>query len=266
MKFGDDMHSSIITIDIRPESDIRYRFYGSVARGWFGSLLKCGDDKDCRMCDDIFDCPYYMVFKEKNDIKPYALLSVPSGGIVRTIIRIHGERRRFVPKIVQTIHNNVKNAHFGGSRYSIEELKASDIDIPDYSIGNKTDIIFVSPLCLKSQNSMELIPSFKSIIKACVRSYNRLSKYYNCGEYPFRVDDSIIDAIAPVVTYDIRTVRFLHQCMDDRQIPLEGVIGSVTYDTSKIPPGVGRILKAGELLQIGKHTTYGLGGLHVKSR
>ena len=76
----------------------------------------------------------------------------------------------------------------------------------------------------------------------------------------------VFDSPAPVVTYDVKTIRLAHQCMDERRIPLEGVMGSISYDTSKIHPEVGKILKIGELLQIGKHTTYGLGGFYVKSQ
>lgn len=261
---GESMHSSIITIDIRPDTEVTNRFYGSIARGWFGSVMKCRAIQNCGGCLELFDCPYYMVFKERNDIKPYALLAFPHDGTVRTIIRVHGDRRRLIPKIVNQIYNREKLSHFGGFRYTIDEIHATEIDIPDATISPRTEIVFLSPLCLKKQHVMELIPSFNSILIACIRTYNRICKYYECGEYPLRVSDEVHKADARIVSYDIRTVRIIHECMDDRRIPLEGVIGSVTYDTSGVPSDAGKILKAGELLQIGKHTTYGFGGMYVK--
>jgi len=259
------MHSTVITIDIKPESEIFRDYHGAIFRGWLGSILKCDRKKECKNCQETKDCPYFMVFKEKTDVKPYALLCFLSGGIIRGIIRIHGERRRFVPQILELIHTRGKKAHFGGHNYSLLEIRAREIAIPQTTLGENTAIHFVTPLCLKKQNHMEMMPSFQSLLRASVRTYNRISKYYDPEHYPLRVSEEMLQYQAPIQDYDIRTVKMIHNCMDERQIPLEGVMGSITYDTSSIPEEAGYILKTGEFLQIGKHTTYGFGGFIVQT-
>jgi CRISPR-associated endoribonuclease Cas6 len=258
------MHSSIITVDLRLDDTRTRDFYGSIARGWFGSILKCNDGKDCRDCIDLFECPYYMIFKEKTDIKPYCLLSISTGNHIRNIIRVHGDRRRLVPKITGMIHHKGKLIPFGEYTHTLESIHACEIETIDAVIGERTEIVFLSPTSIVTQNSMEIMPSFTSILNACARTYNRICKYYDAEKKFLRVDDSILKAYAPIVTYDVRSIQVTHEKMYDKKIFMEGIIGSITYDTSAVPPEAGTILKIGELLQIGKHTTYGFGGMYVK--
>jgi len=207
-----------------------------------------------------------MIFKEMVDVKPYSLLSFQYGEKIRNLIRIHGERSRFVPMIVDKINTKGRNAHFNGIPYSIDEIRVHEIETANFKLGAITEILLLSPLCLKHNNTMEMIPTFNSFFKACVRSYNRITKYYDRENYPLRIDEKLRDTAAPITKYDVRSMKMIHECMDDRKIPLEGIMGSFQYDTSLVSPEVGKILKFGELLQIGKHTTYGLGGILIKTR
>ena len=52
--------------------------------------------------------------------------------------------------------------------------------------------------------------------------------------------------------------------MFDRRIALEGIVGSIWSRHIRSYPDVGSVLKMGEFLRIGKHSTYGFGGMVVK--
>ncbi len=140
------MRSTLISIDIHPKYPIKKEFFGSIVRGWFGSLLRCNTTKDCRNCHDLFDCPYYMIFKEMVDVKPYSLLSFQYGEKIRNLIRIHGERSRFVPMIVDKINTKGRNAHFNGIPYSIDEIRVHEIETANFKLGAITEILLLSPL------------------------------------------------------------------------------------------------------------------------
>ena len=187
-------------------------------------------------------------------------MSFPNNGNIRNIIKIHGDQRSFIPQILELVYNKGKTTHFGGAHFRIESVEARDMTIPDTSLTKKTSIVFVTPTCIKRQNTMEMLPSFESLIRASIRAYNRIAKFYDREHYPLHVSDAMLSGSAPVETFNIKSVQVLHESMDERRIMLDGIVGSITYNTSDIDPEVGKILKTGEYLQIGKHTTYGLGG------
>jgi hypothetical protein len=257
------MKSTVITIDIKTKGFLKNEFTGSILRGWLGFVLKCNPRTSCDTCSEIEKCPYFMVFKEKTDIKPYSILSFKNGDYIRNFIKIHGDRKKFVPKILSDINDKANSLHFGGLKYSIESLEAKNIEIPDKKLSENTGIVFISPLHLLRDRKTEVIPSFSSLIAASVRSFNRITKYYDTEIYPYKISDEIQKIDIPIQDFDIRTVKFTHTTMFDKSITLEGSVGWVKYDTSSAPEEAGAILKMGEALQIGKHTTYGLGGFMI---
>jgi hypothetical protein len=204
-----------------------------------------------------------MIFKEQTDIKPYALLSFPKNEHLQNYIKIHGDRRTFVPDILARIEEQKTRTHFGGSAYTIAALEAKNIDLPPLELGRQTTVHFVSPVALVTKQRMELIPSLLSILKASVRAYNRVTKYYDRENYPYSVSDEILNADMPIVDFDVKQVEWVHETMEKRKILLNGVSGWVRYDTTASPVGTGDVLRMGEFLQIGKHTTYGFGGMVV---
>ncbi|KCZ73374.1 hypothetical protein ANME2D_00440 [Candidatus Methanoperedens nitroreducens] len=259
------MKSTVITIDIKTKGSLENDFTGSIFRGWLGFILKCNPKRSCIECTESPLCPYFMVFKEQTDIKPFSILSFKKDEFIRNFIKIHGDRRKFVPKILSCIKDKASSKHFGGLEYSIESLEAKNIEIPKIKLSESTTIIFVSPLHLLRNRRTEVIPSFSSLLASSVRSFNRITKYYDQENYPYRISDDLLNSDIPIHDFDIKTVKFSHSTMDDKSITLEGSIGWVKYDTSSAPNEAGDILKIGEALQIGKHTTYGLGGFLINT-
>ncbi|MDD1703026.1 MAG: CRISPR system precrRNA processing endoribonuclease RAMP protein Cas6 [Methanoregula sp.] len=259
------MKCSLITIDISLPRNLGKEFPGSVFRGWLGNTLRCDATTECTDdCASRFTCPYYMVFKEHTDIKPYSLLSVPYDGGIRNFVKIYGDRRKFAPRIMALIHEHTRSRHFGSLPFTLEQMEARTIELPSMQTDKTTEVVFVSPTHLREDDTQEILPDLSVLLKSCVRSYNRITKYYDAKNYPCRIPDDMLAMEAEILDYDIRTVKIVHENMFDKRITLEGIVGSITYDTSGVHPDVGNVLKMGEFLQIGKHSTYGFGGMVVK--
>ncbi len=257
------MKSTVIMIDMKTKGCLENEFTGSIFRGWLGFILKCNPIKLCKDCSESSTCPYFMVFKEQIDIKPYSILSFKQGDFVRNFIKIHGDRKKFAPRILSDIKDKASSMHFGGLKYSIETLEAKNIEIPGIKLSESTKVTFVSPLHVTRNRKTEVIPSFSSLLASSVRAFNRITKYYDPEVYPYKISDGILNLDIPIQDFDIRTAKFNHTTMYDRSITLEGSVGWVKYDTSSVPAEAGEVLKMGEALQIGKHTTYGLGGFLI---
>ncbi len=254
------MLSSVIQIDIQTEEELKSSFIGNIFRGWLGFVLKCDPKKECSGCSETLKCPYFMVFKEQNSIKPYSLLAFKDKSNIRCFIRVHGERRKFAPSILSNIKSKEKETHFGGLKYKIKSIQAKNIEIRALELGDKTKIVITSPVHLTRNNRFEVIPSFNTILRSCIRAYNRVTKSYDPENYPFHVPESTINFDTDILDYDIHTVEYEHTNMDKKCITLTGIEGWIEYNTSRIPADTGLILGMGEALQIGKRTSYGLGG------
>lgn len=254
------MLSTVIEIDILTEGELKPSFIGSIFRGWLGFILKCNPDASCSGCDKTLKCPYFMVFKEQNEIKPYSLLSFKNKRHVSCFIKLHGERRKFAPHILSEIKSKEKKTHFGGLEYKIESIKARNTEFKSLKLGDRTRIVTISPIHLKRNNTFEVIPSFNTILRSCVRAYNRTTKFYDLESYPFHVPESTINFDTEILDFDVNTVEYEHINIYKKSIQLAGIEGWIEYDTSNVPTETGSILGIGEVLQIGKRTAYGLGG------
>lgn len=256
--------SSLITIDLLPSRKRELpAFTGTAFRGWLGTALKC-TRPDCPgdYCPDAEHCPYQMVFKDDTtDIKPYALLSFQDNGGVRGFIKVHGDRMRHVPEILARINTHENASHFTGLPFQLQHIAARTVTIPEFRLGAKTTISFITPAHLVKNGLMEIMPTFDSILSASVRAYNRVTKRFDRKHYPCRVPESLSGLDAPILDFSLQTVMVSRQTRNKKTIHLDGVSGWITYDTSQYPPDAGHLLKAGEYLQIGKHTTYGFGGI-----
>lgn len=169
------MLSSVIQIDIQTEEELKSSFVGSVFRGWLGFVLKCDPKRECSECSETLKCPYFMVFKEQNSIKPYSLLAFKDKNNIRCFIRVHGERRKFAPSILSNIKSKEKETHFGGLNYKIKSIQAKNIEFRVPELGDKTKIVMASPIHLIRNNIFEIIPSFNTILRSCIRAHNRVT-------------------------------------------------------------------------------------------
>ncbi|MFQ6120256.1 MAG: CRISPR system precrRNA processing endoribonuclease RAMP protein Cas6 [Methanosarcinales archaeon] len=252
------LNSTIIKIDIKTKKELKKDFLGAVFRGWLGYVLKCNPKEDCKDCFDTF-CPYFMVFKEKNDVKPFSLACFKDKEIIRGYIKLYGDRMDFASEIWSLIKEKEEYTHFGGMDYRIESIKAEKLKIPNYKLQDSTLINFVTPVCLMRNRRVEVIPSFNTILKSSIRAFNRITKYYDKENYPYTVPDEVFNAKATIQDFNVKTFKYKHTNLYNKKIILEGIIGWIKYDTKDLPEETGQVLKIGSKLQIGKHTAYGFG-------
>jgi CRISPR/Cas system endoribonuclease Cas6 (RAMP superfamily) len=257
------MYSTVIKIDLSTQKPLKKQFIGGSFRGWLGYSLKCDPHHSCSKCEDIFDCPYFMIFKEHSEVRPYSVLAFNDRNYVRGFIRIHGEKRKLVPKILSAIQNKEKAPHFSGHKYFITSIEAKNLEIKPVKMSGKIRFATVSPVCLMHSGRIETLPSFNTILRSCIRSYNRISKYYDSKNYPYHVSEEILSSDAEIIDFDVHAGQYQHKSMDGKNVKLYGVEGWIEYDTSHIPDEAAMILGMGESLQIGKHTAYGFGGFVI---
>jgi len=257
--------SSLISVDLKVARNASIpAFPGSAFRGWLGTVLRCARPECPPDCPDADRCPHRMVFKDEDlDINPYAILAFRDNGGVRGFIKVHGDRRRYVPEILSRIHAHDNARHFVGRHFKITGISAKTIEIPEFPLGDRTTVSFVTPAHLVRGGRMEIMPSFGSILAASARAFNRVTKRFDPAHYPCRIPAGLLKQDVPALDFDLATVEILRRAMGGKILRFEGVTGWITYDTSATPPEAGNFLKAGEYLQIGKHTAYGLGGIIV---
>lgn len=260
------LSSSLISVDLKTakrDADLP-AFVGSAFRGWLGTALRCAQPTCPPGCPDADQCPYHMVFKdERVDIKPYALLAFRDNGTVRGFIKVHGDRRRYVPEILSRIHAHENARHFTGRQFQVSRISAKTVEIPQFPLDDRTTVSFVTPVNILRDGRLDLLPSFATLLAASARAFNRVTKRFDPAHYPCRVPDALLNQTIPILDFEIETVKFARMTRERRNLQFEGVTGWITYDTSAAAPDAGTLLKAGEYLQVGKHTTYGFGGMIV---
>ncbi len=261
-----EMISTVVKIEISTQGMLGDRFIGGIFRGWLGYVLKCDRKRSCAACDESSNCPYFMVFKEKTGVRPYSTLAFVDRDRVSGFIRLYGDKRRFAPKILSAIKMKEKKTHFGGLRYTIDSIEAKNQDIKTVELGSKLKIVTTSLMHLTRNKIFEVIPTFNTILRSSVRSYNRIAKYHDEKNYPYHVDNEIMNVDAEILDFDVHTIDHVHTTMNHKRLILSGIDGWITYDTSDMPEEVGKILGMGEALQIGKHTAYGFGGFIALSQ
>ncbi|WP_048151095.1 CRISPR system precrRNA processing endoribonuclease RAMP protein Cas6 [Methanolacinia paynteri] len=260
-------NSSIITVDINLRNDAAPEFCGDIFRGFLGHALKFNQDNYCE--PDTEDSAYSRIYKADNDIKPYAVLSFKNEDLVTGFLKIHGDRRKYVPSVLSSLYEKEGVYNFNGCKYEIGGIQARTMnEIPEYNLGDSTTVNFITPTALFEKGRLMQLPAFSALVTASLRSFNRTAKKYDPGNYPLHVEDLEFDNYPEILDFDIRTNSILVHSRKNREkknIVFTGITGSITYDTSGVDPGLGTILKAGEYLQIGKNTTYGFGGFYVAS-
>lgn len=257
------MLSTLIDLNISTQGILKKDFIGGIFRGWLGHILKCNTNKNCFDCQENQNCPYFMVFKEQSNVRPYSILAFKNKGFIRGFIKIHGDKRKLVPKILSDIQNRHGVTHFGGHNYKIESIEARNIDIKPVKISNNIRLITISPLAIMHNGQMEMLPSINTVLRSCIRAYNRITKYHDSKNYPYIVSEDIMNFNTEIRDFDIKTVEYHHLSMNKKNIRFHGIEGWIEYDISSLPDEIATILGMGEFLQIGKHTSYGFGGFMI---
>ncbi|MDI3540050.1 MAG: hypothetical protein PWR29_841 [Methanolobus sp.] len=260
------MRYTLISLDISTKKVLKKDFIGAAFRGWLGHALKCDTKRSCADCGDTLQCPYFMVFREHSEVRPYSLMAFKDKENITAFIRLFGDKKKMAPRILSSINARNGIPNFDGLEYNIESIEAKNLEIKPVKMGNILRLVTTSPLSLKSNGQLEVLPSFNTLLRSCIRSYNKITKYHDIQNYPFHVSEEIRDLDAELLDFDVQVVKHQHTNIKKKTIKMGGISGWMDYETSSMPAEVATILGMGESLQIGKHTVYGYGGFMMLDR
>jgi hypothetical protein len=125
------------------------------------------------------------------------------------------------------------------------------------------EVEMVSPARLKKDGKLAQFIDFPLLMRAAVTRLNTMSYFFGTGEREAGVAALLEDAQRiSVSSCNTRFVDFnWHSVNQPRDIKLGGLIGKITYKGNIAP--FYPYLKAGEILSIGKNTTFGLGRIRL---
>lgn len=275
----------------------------SALRGGIGEMLlraNCIRDRECGKCDFESECIVRRTMYSKFDEKPAFVTSGESVGYVLECenykeyfengdtlefqLLLFGKTIVYFSQFLQALY---QLGSFGlgreHSRYEIisitntmgeDILKRQNICMEKYQVqtvqdyvsyrlgqnpGQEKMIRFKTPVTLKHQGEFLNALSIEVIIPAILRRIYILDCFegLKCEalswqeEYPEVLEESS----------KLMTV-FRYSSTQDQKMPLRGIKGEMRLD--KISPDLMRILLAGELIHIGKNTSFGFGRYRVK--
>ncbi|MFA7481761.1 MAG: CRISPR system precrRNA processing endoribonuclease RAMP protein Cas6 [Vulcanimicrobiota bacterium] len=145
------------------------------------------------------------------------------------------------------------------------EPSVSDVasNFPSLQLSDSCIIKFLTPTRLKHRGELVKEPEFHVLVRALLTRLGILIGAH--GVAPLKLDFSQIVKQAETIRYQALDLRWLdwqrYSNRQKRKMKLGGFIGGVEY-TGNLQP-FGPLLAAGELLNVGKGTTFGLGGYRI---
>jgi CRISPR-associated endoribonuclease Cas6 len=124
-------------------------------------------------------------------------------------------------------------------------------------------IHFTTPTRLKIDGSTNRMPTFFDVVSSLCRRTMLLS-YFHCGGSGEPFHGAFLDKTGDIELIESNVIRIDNKRFSSRQkreIPMDGFMGSLTIrgDYGFFLP----LLKAGEIVHIGKNTIFGFGQIHV---
>jgi hypothetical protein len=154
----------------------------------------------------------------------------------------------------------------GKAKTIIAPLKTSSLELTPGQPGTtQVAIRFVTPLRIIYQGKMSRRPQFHVLVRALLRRLGLLAYFH---DQPVELDYRGLIAQAEAVKMVDCTLAGCewrrYSTRQDRVIEMEGMTGTATYE-GNIGPFL-PFLRAGEILHIGKGTTFGMGKYQMEVR
>jgi|GEM_PF-1485332 len=271
--------------------------------GWMLKLQTCleKDRTSCKGCQFILHCPYASIFESHNvgDIEvmkeatnfphPFVmspLVQWPStikpGESFTVYLSIFGEAIKYFHFFVKALKalgqrglgkekskfvvTEITNYHNGDKLYTANEgYVGENIEglYINHDVVTGLQINFLTPCHIKYNGAIITEPTLNVIIKNILRRYKIISNIYGDSSVIYTEDDINYDSIKVV---DVHTEWYSTDRLSKRQnriMKIEGFTGSMNVqgDISALY----NILKIGEAIHLGKHTSFGCGLMKVNS-
>lgn len=243
-----------VQVVLTTNSDDNSMYQGAVLRGWF--------------LDSIYrnQTLQNYFFNRKYDVMPFFSYPMKSNGTnTLNVIFLNADYekiRELVDAVAQQTGKKV-----GGTKFNVERVILNEEKYPTIEMKDQLNVTFLTPLALKVENRLQFAPRFRDIIVAGARSYNRYAKYYSQQHYPFHISDEIRNIVSENLHLDLEMINEYYINNQRARININGIIGSTIYRiniSEDFHPELVKMLSLLNVIQIGKHISYGFGKLSIQ--
>ena len=251
-----------------------FYFIGSQIRGALGYALKetvcINPTTRCAGCFVAEQCLYYDFYESKTGYVPYRLDFLLGQGYYDFTLYLFGEALEKVPVVTRALHRmltltDLGKAHLIPSAYEILATGEKEQYIPPKTTVPNLTLRFVTPLRIKYRNRFvrsgnEL--TLHTLITSLYRRRQMLTDRIAAGEIsprlPFEPQGRLV---RPFVRFkDLSR----YSGRQKGYLKIGGLLGEVEIEG--IDPQSYRLLKTGEVIGMGKQTSFGLGKIEVVDR
>jgi len=256
-------------------------FIGSQIRGAFGHALKkvvcINPSFKCEECFAKDNCLYFDFYENKNTFHKYRLDYKLGLDYYDFSLYLFDDAVSKLPYVVSSFYELLTKIGLGVERKIFSEfdmyvndesiMQNNNIKLPknyekEFQIDNFCqDVVlkFVTPLRIKKENKFIRIEELE--LKDVINSiYQRSLKLQNKGfsKLPFEIKGEIIKKDL----HFKKLKRFSNR--QKTKMNLDGIVGEI--EIQNLSKEEYEILKLGEIIGVGKQTTFGLGKIEVKDR
>jgi len=239
-----------LKIRIKPKISLRCGYCGAVLRGWLlDAIYRNKGLKE-----------YF--FNRKSQTLPFFFYpEQANGGIFLTVIFLKAEYSR-MRELVNAV---AKSGSSFRKEISVEGVVLEEERFAEIPLTNPLTVEFVTPLAMETESSINFSPGFNEIVKAGVRSLNRYLKEYYQEFYPFNISKRFRAISSNIEGLDAQIVKENYVNNHGKKIILQGITGRAVYRLEGDIPEeeLSRILSILDVIQIGKHISYGMGKLRI---
>lgn len=129
----------------------------------------------------------------------------------------------------------------------------------------RVEVRFLTPTRLVSRGRLLEVVEFHHLVRALLRRLNLVRTVH--GEGPLEVDFGALVRLAEEVRLEEERLEWFdwtrHSSRQERSVDMGGVVGTAVYE-GPVGPFL-PLLRAGEVLHVGKATTFGMGRFEVKT-
>ena len=253
-------------------------FLGSQLRGAFGYGLKkvvcINPSFKCDGCFATTNCLYYDFYENKNNFHKYRFDFELSPKEYKYNLYLFNEATKELPYVISAIHQTITKFGFGKDRkkYNFFIIKVNDkiaFDGENFNISDDSVVEFINdkysediiieiktPLRIKKDNKLTSNIDLEDIIKSIYHRELALNGL-EIQKLPFKVEGEVSKNLKWK-----KLTRYSNRQQTKMQI--DGVMGEIKV--KGIDMKSYRYLKLGEIIGVGKLTTFGLGKIRVKEK
>jgi CRISPR-associated endoribonuclease Cas6 len=253
-------------------------FIGSQIRGAFGHALKessCINPlMNCHNCFASKNCCYFDFFEEQNRYQSYRFDFLLGKEYYDFSLFLFEQSVAYTPLILATLHKMLTQIGLGFQRTRYNDIalyindqnvyKDGSFDIPKHycnsfrydNFSHKVKVKLCTPLRIKRDN--RYIRSDSLNIEDILRSLNARKQSLLC-----QMDRHSIQTQTNMVDKNLQYIELTRKSSRQKtHMQLGGLMGEMTIEN--LSPQEYALLKLGELIGVGKQTTFGLGKIKVE--